>query len=299
LRPSLFLTAIGVGTTLMATAAHAQEPDDPFERFNRSMFNLTMGVTDVFRPVLKIYQVLTPPPLMAVLHNMVTNLGEPVVIANDLLQGRARPFARDTLRVVVNSTLGMGGMVDVAAKHGYAHNDNDFGITLGVWGVRPGPYLFLPLLGPSTVRDGIGMGVDIAFNPMTWVRFPGHRTLQIANGVVHGLDLRLTYDPDLQALTTQAEDPYATLRSVYLQQREAQVNGEAIPPLPSIDEPPASPAPPPSSSAAPGPSSEAAPTPATQMAMATAEPADDVDAPIATAFARDRADAAPHYYASN
>ena len=136
-------------------------------------------------------------------------MGEPVVIANDVLQARLPAGARDTARFVTNATIGIGGTIDVASRHVLPHHDNDFGITLGVWGVRPGPYLFLPFLGPSTVRDGVGLGVDVLLNPLTYIRFPGRLTLQYTTTVVGGIDRIQSSAGQLEALTADAADPYA------------------------------------------------------------------------------------------
>lgn len=293
---------------LAAADARAQTPGDPYEGMNRRFYASAMHLNEKYLgPLVRIYRALTPGPIGIAIHNMLTNLGEPVVIINDVLQGRPKPFARDTFRVVANTTAGLGGMIDVAALHGVTHHDNDFGITLGVWGVRPGPYLFLPFLGPSTVRDGIGKGVDIALNPFTYLRFPGRLTLQYSSAVVGVLDQRVATQGELEALTADAADPYATLRSVYLQSREAEVRGEdnAAPDLPPLDEPP--PAPPGGASPAASPQTSNAPTLSTPTPRAS-EPSNspgpeaavsDLDAPMATAYARDTDRSAPRYFAAN
>jgi len=226
---------------------------------------------------------------------MIVNIGEPVAIINDVLQGRPRPFGRDTVRFVADSTAGIGGMIDVAGMHGLPHHDNDFGVTLGVWGVRPGPYLFVPVLGPSTVRDSIGAGVDVLLNPFTYLRFPGRLSLQYSTTVVGTLDRRATTQGDLEVITADAADPYATLRSVYLQSREAQIRGDdAAPDLPQIDDP--APTPP----AAPGPGADAAPLPTPTDAPVIQEAsATDPDAAIATAFPCDTDRSAPRFLAAN
>ena len=164
-------------------------PDDPYEGLNRRLY--ISGDKHIFLPIAKLYHALTPGPIGEAVHNMLTNLSEPLVVANDILQARLPAGARDTARFVTNATVGIGGMIDVASRHGLQHHENDFGITLGVWGVRPGPYVFLPFLGPSTVRDGIGLGVDVLLNPLTYMRFPGHLTLEYTTIVVGGLDQRI------------------------------------------------------------------------------------------------------------
>jgi len=306
LRPHLLVTVFGFGAALVASGAHAQTPDDPYERMNRRFYASAIDANRrFFRPIARLYRALTPGPIGFVIHNMVTNLSEPVIVANDVLQFRGRAAGRDFARLAFNTTVGIGGMIDAAAPQGLPHHDNDFGITLGVWGVKPGPYLFLPFLGPTTVRDGIGMAGDAAMSPLNYVRFPGRLTLQVTSGVVGGLDKRISSQGDLDAITGDAADPYATLRSVYLQSREAAVRGEdAAPVLPPIDEPEPSAAP---TSSAPGPGADAAPIStaapvapsAVDAPVAREAAASNLDGPIATAFPCDSYRAQPRYLAAN
>jgi phospholipid-binding lipoprotein MlaA len=289
LRPRLFIALVGFGAALVAADVRAQTPDDPYEGLNRRFYASAMHVDErYFQPLVRVYHALTPGLIGLAIHNLITNLGEPVVIVNDVLQVRLHAAAHDMVRLAANTTFGIGGMVDVAARNGLQHHDNDFGITLGVWGVKPGAYLFVPLLGPSTVRDSIGAGVDVLLNPLTYIRFPGRLTLQYSTAVVGTLDKRLNSQGDLEAITSDAADPYATLRSVYLQSREAEVRGESAGPvLPPIDEPEP---PPPTTQSPPGPSADAAPPAsgpsAVRVQEAEAAPV-DLDAPMATAFASD------------
>jgi phospholipid-binding lipoprotein MlaA len=296
LRPRLLISLLGFGVALVAADVDAQTPEDPDEGLNRRVYAATMHIDHQYlRPLAGLYRFLTPGPIGIAIHNVLTTLGEPVVIANDILQARLKAGARDTVRFVANATIGIGGMIDVASRHGLPHHENDFGITLGVWGAKPGPYLFLPLLGPSTVRDGIGMGVDVLLNPLTWMRFPGHLTLEYSTAVVGGLDRRLNAGAQLETLTADAADPYATLRSVYLQSREAEIRGEsAAPELPPIDEPAPTPQP------AASPAALADPPPATAPNVSRVQQAavPDLDAPMATAFPGDTDRSAPRFLAA-
>lgn len=262
--------------------AHAQTvANDPFEKVNRRVFNSSMALDQkYFLPLARRYQALTPGVLGLAIHNFVTNLGEPIVVGNDILQFRLRRGADDLARLVFNTTFGIGGIIDVAKHEGLPHRDNDFGVTLGVWGVKPGPYLFLPVLGPSTVRDAIGMGVDTVASPLNWVRFPGRRTLQITTGVLGGFDSRVRQEGEMQAELSGATDPYATIRSDYLQSREAMIRGEeAAPVLAPIDE---APPPPPGASAAPDGEQSPAASPSAALPSGMAEPSTQ---PIVTARA--------------
>ena len=209
-----------------------------------------------FLPVTRLYQSLAPGVLGLAIHNFVTNLSEPVVIGNDLLQLRLRRGADDLARMVTNTTFGLGGLIDLAKRQGLPHRDNDFGVTLGRLGVKPGAYLFLPLLGPSDVRDAIGMGVDALMSPLTWVHFPGHFTVEVTTTLAGAIDSRSRSQDQLEAVISGATDPYATIRSDFLQSREAMIRGEeAAPVLPPLDDP--APAAPPGAS--PSPSAAASP----------------------------------------
>jgi phospholipid-binding lipoprotein MlaA len=263
-------------------------PGDPLEQLNRQFFALSMKADQkYFLPISRLYQKLTPGVLGLAIHNFVTNLSEPVIIINDLLQGRGRRGADNIARLVTNTTFGMGGIIDLAKREGLPHRENDFGITLGVWGVKPGSYIFTPLLGPSTTRDSIGKGVDFFFSPLTWVDFPGHFWLEVSTTLAGAFDSRIRSNDQLEAETEGATDPYATIRSDYLQSREAMVRGEEAPVvLPPLDEPepaapPASGAPAPAPGAGPSPSASAPPSTA-GVAMADAA-AVAPGSPIATA----------------
>ena len=160
-----------------------------------------------FLPVTRLYQSLTPGVMGLAIHNFVTNLSEPVVIGNDLLQLRLRRGADDFARMVTNTTFGIGGLIDLAKRQGLPHRDNDFGVTLGRLGVKPGAYLFLPLLGPSDARDAIGMGVDALMSPLTWVHFPGHFTVEVTTTVAGAIDSRSRSQDQLEAITCRRDRP--------------------------------------------------------------------------------------------
>jgi phospholipid-binding lipoprotein MlaA len=249
-----------------AAAAGAHAPGDPWERFNRRIFAFNK-VLDRFliRPLSRLTNGLTPGPIGKIIHNFVVNLNEPVVIVNDLLQIRPGPAAHAVVRLVVNTTAGGLGAIDVAKALGDPAHVNGFGDTLGRWGLNAGPYIVLPVFGPSSVRDLFGMLVDDATLPNQSVNYPYRTEVDITVAVIGGLNERAGVDNDLTTLLAGAADPYATLRSSYLQSREAQIRGpKALPPLPQIDDAapttaPTVPAPESPPSAAPAP---AAPTPA-------------------------------------
>ena len=283
----------------------SKTPGDPYEQLNRQFYASSIAVDQkYFLPLSRAYHALTPGVLGLAIHNFVTNLSEPVVIGNDLLQGRFRRGADNFARLVTNTTFGIGGIIDLAKRQGLPHRDNDFGITLGVWGVKPGAYIFLPLLGPTTTRDSIGKGVDALMSPLTWVHFPAHFAVEVTTTLVGAFDSRIRAQDQFEAETAGATDPYATIRSDYLQSREAMIRGEeAAPELTPLDEPPESNTPPanvapgasPSASAAPPAAALAtadaaaiAPDPRPAAAPSDAEAAADPELAMVTAQPRDR-----------
>ncbi|MGI9170618.1 MAG: MlaA family lipoprotein, partial [Caulobacteraceae bacterium] len=220
MRRSIFAAVPAVAALCVAGAAAARPatPADPWESLNRRGYAIN-GVLDriLIRPAAMLYRALTPGAIGKGLHNAVTNLGEPLVFINDVLQLRPRRAAEATVRFAVNSTVGLAGLIDVVARDGIVHHDSGFGDTLGRYGVKPGPYLFVPVIGPSTVRDLFGAGVDIVTDPVHWANYPYRTEIGVGDTVIGGLDTRAAADDQLEAILADAADPYATLRSVYLQ----------------------------------------------------------------------------------
>lgn len=214
--------------TVEATSVTTLErtPGDPLEGFNRHMF-ATFQSTDrkFFRPVAMGYKHIVPKPVRSGLRHFFSNLGEPLVFLNDLLQLKPGRAGKTLARFLFNSTIGVGGLIDVAKLPGLKlpHHDNSFGNTLAFYGVGPGPYLFLPFVGPTTLRDFLG-GQGEAFVLPLSIGTPFDRwEYQLPRGISTGLDQRAENDADLKAVFDGAVDPYATLRSVYLQNRAAEV----------------------------------------------------------------------------
>ena len=198
-----------------------RDPRDPWERFNRSSYQFNDALDRaVLKPVAKGYTHL-PQPVQTGMHNFFDNLDYPVTIVNDLLQGQLKPFFSDIGRFVLNSTLGLGGLFDPATPAGLQKNYRDFGQTLGKWGVPKGPYVVVPLFGPYDVRDGIGsVTVDYYANPRSYLNFWTNLGLYTVRTVDHRSRL-LPLDATLQS----AYDPYAFVRSAYLQNRDFMVHG--------------------------------------------------------------------------
>lgn len=233
----------GIAPVIAATRepAGASAPDDPWERRNRRNYAIE-GVLDrhVIGPAARVYHKLTPDPIGRGIHNVLVNLSEPVVIINDMLQLRFKRAGVSATRLVTNSTIGLLGLFDVASRAGLTHHGNEFGVTLGRYGVPSGPYMYVPLVGPSTVRDFVGAGVDFLMNPLHWLTYADRTEVGATQITVGGLDTRVMTEDQLNALLSGAIDPYATLRSVYLQNKTGEVEGDGVPhELPSFDETPA------------------------------------------------------------
>ena len=255
MRPTIFAAAAVLVVTaatplaaapLRATPVRAEGVNDPFEKLNRAGFAIE-GVLErwVVGPLSHIYRALTPGPIGQGIHNLVTNLTEPMTAMNGVFQLRPKRAGAAIVRFAFNSTFGLAGLIDVAAKGGIPHRANSFGDTLGRYGIGSGPYLFFPLVGPSSVRDMLGTVVDIVIDPVHLVNYPYRSEVSIGSGVAGGLDLAVHSEGDLKALLSDAADPYATLRSTYLQARQAEIKGEGAAPLdlPDLDQPTLAPAP--------------------------------------------------------
>ena len=274
-RSALAISAVVLSLAVapIAEAAPTHALGDPLERANRVGFGVHQFLDRVLlRPVAMVYKTVVPGVVRSGVRHVLDNLDEPVVMANDLFQGHPENAGRTTVRFAVNSTFGVLGLFDVAGKTGLPHHDNSFAFTLGRHHVKPGPFLFIPLVGPTTTRDLIGGAVDGTLDPFHWLRYRYRNPITVSRAVVGGLDLRANADADLSALLDGATDPYATLRSVYLQNQQSQIDGggdaATLPALPDFDDPAAPAAKPedksavPPSDAAPaGPSAAAAAAP--------------------------------------
>ena len=189
---------------------------DPYEGFNRSMYDFNMTVDrNLLKPVANGYKAITPVFVQSRVSNFFTNLKGINVVINDLLQGKFKQSASDAGRFTTNSTIGLLGLFDVATDFGFESNVEDFGQTLAVWGVAQGPYLVLPLFGPTTLRDGTAVVFDKAANPATYV--PG-------SGIVEGISDRANAEGALNFIDEAALDPYVFMRESFLQYRTSLVN---------------------------------------------------------------------------
>lgn len=235
-----------IAASASSAAAAPVGQHDPFERLNRPLYALN-NVLDraFFRPIAMLYRRVLPRPVRRGAHNFLDNLDEPIVFANDVLQLRIRDASRTAVRFAGNTTFGLLGLRDIATGAGLPHHDNNFGFTLGRLGIGPGPYLFIPALGPTTLRGLTGMGVDLYIDPLNQVRHVKSRKLEIAQVVVGMIDGRVEAESDLNDVEATATDPYATVRSVYLQDLAVRSNGgevtlDSLPDLPTDPSSPAS-----------------------------------------------------------
>jgi phospholipid-binding lipoprotein MlaA len=219
-------------------AAGEEDFHDPFENANRAIFDFNQTVDRaVLVPVAKAYRAALPDPMRDSVRDFLYNLNAPLIFANDALQGRFA-LAKDTfLRFVIDSTIGMGGLVDVAGRWGIPYHEQDLGITLGVWGVAEGPYLVIPVLGPSDPRDLFGTAAQGFGDPWNIVATNHHMIwIVFARGGVSGIDQRSRLIETLADIERTSLDYYATIRSVYRQRRAALIHRtkEPLPPNPSL-----------------------------------------------------------------
>ena len=216
----------------------ADAEHDPAEPVNRTIFKVNVAADHaVMKPVAEAYTDHVPEGVQKGIHNVVQNLKEPAVAVNDALQGNVRHAWESVQRLAVNSTAGVAGIFDVADKLGLPAHKADFGQTLAVWGVGEGPFVELPLLGPSNARDAVGTVVDMAMNPLTFVGGAPATYASVATGSANVVDTRAQHLHDLDELERNSLDYYATLRSVYRQHRDAEISAakEREPPQGQID----------------------------------------------------------------
>jgi phospholipid-binding lipoprotein MlaA len=239
LRSGALPTLLGIATLLAlaacATRPPASDPDavadyeqtnDPLEPTNRVFYKVDDALdTYALKPIAQGYVYVTPQPVRTGVHNLLTNLDSPVLFANDVAQANPRRAGDTFMRFLINSTAGVLGIFDVAKQAGYPGHDSDFNVTLAVWGVPDGPFLYLPVLGPSSPRGVAGYAADAALDPFTYV--PHGYGLKTFNWARYGLgiiDTRAELLPDLDKVKASALDPYATFRSLYRQHVQSEVD---------------------------------------------------------------------------
>ncbi len=226
--------SIALGLGACATAPNAsdagaiadyRETNDPLEPTNRVFYAINNGLdTVLLRPLAVAYRYAVPQVIRTHAHDVLANLDSPVLLANDMMQGKPRRAGDTLMRFLVNSTVGVAGIFDVATDLGWPAHDTDFGVTLALWGLPSGPFLFLPVLGPTNPRDATGFGVDIALDPLTYV---GKGTVVTALDYTRfglsAIDQRAAVLDELDRIKEGALDPYATFRSLARQHRESEI----------------------------------------------------------------------------
>lgn len=225
---TLSLTACSSLPKTPAEQAEAKTVNDPLESVNR----VTLDVNDfldrlLLRPLAELYRVTVPPPLRDRVGNVLSNMGEPVILANNLLQGEFGKASTTLQRFAVNTTVGAGGMFEVANGWDLQKQSGDFGQTLYRWGINEGPYLVLPIFGPSNIRDAIGLGVDSVISPWQYVVAIGPSSIEdkytISKVAATALSQREKNIEGLDALKEGSLDFYAQLRSVMRQHRAKEL----------------------------------------------------------------------------
>ncbi len=233
------LCAALLGLSACASRPGSKEAHDPFEGFNRGVYKFNTAVDNAtLKPAAKAYNAVVPAPARRGVDNAVQNLQEPWTMVNSLLQGKISNMFNSLGRFLVNSTFGFAGFADRASKWDMTANEEDFGQTLGVWGVPEGPYIMLPFLGPSNGRDFTGVVVEFFGDPVSYglkkkvSRYAswGRKGVEIGNFRTKALK---TVDPVLDS----SDDPYVTLRSAYRQQRVFEVSDGKVIGVDASDDP--------------------------------------------------------------
>ena len=205
---------------LSGCASTASNPKDPYEGFNRAMFSVNEGVDAVLKPVAEGYDAAAPLPVKAGIGNFFGNIYDVWTAVNNFLQGKGSEGLSDVGRVLINTTVGIGGVFDVASEMGLEKHAEDFGQTLGVWGVPEGDYLYWPLIGPRTTRDTMGWMVDTFADPVWRVDDIALRNTMVG---VCFIDLRASLLPTDKIVEQAAFDKYNYIRDAYLQNRRSAI----------------------------------------------------------------------------
>ena len=204
--------------------AERSDPRDPYENLNRKVFVVNQVFDQVLlKPVARGYSNYAPNFIQNTVGNFFGNLADVWTAVNNFLQGKPREGIQDTGRVAVNTVFGVAGLADVATKLGFPKHQEDFGQTLGVWGVKPGPYVMLPLFGPSTMRDAVAKPLDLYADPLN---LSTRADVEYSLRAMRLVDDRARLLPTTDMIEKVALDPYQFVRDAHFQRREAKVNDD-------------------------------------------------------------------------
>ncbi len=227
---SAFKVSIVVSSMLFLSACattSALDERDPWEGFNRGVFSFNQTMDDfVFEPVGKVYDFITPDIIDDGVSNFFSNLNQLPVIANDILQFKFDQAANDTVRFFINSTLGLFGFFDIASEGNLASSKEDFGQTLGHWGINSGPYLVLPFFGPASIRDVAGFAVDRGvFSPIAYVDDDMSRAGLLT---LEYIDFKSDILSTSNLIGDASLDEYDFIKNAYFEKRDSQINGDGF-----------------------------------------------------------------------
>lgn len=240
MRRSVF-AGLSVVAACVLAPGHARAQDsanDPWEAANRRLFAAHEAIDEaLIEPAARGYRAITTEPVRNGVTNFLRNLRAPVIFANDVLQGEGARAGVTAARFGVNSTIGLLGVMDPAQRMGLERHDEDFGQTLAVWGVGGGPYIFVPVLGPTNLRDGAGRIADMALNPLTWAEFDGQAAVRTTRGLMTGVSARENLIEPIDEVRANSLDPYVTFRSTYglLRESAIQNNRHDVQQLPEFE----------------------------------------------------------------
>jgi phospholipid-binding lipoprotein MlaA len=226
------LLKLGLAALLLALGGCASDPtipDDPLEPMNRFFFDINARLDrHAALPAASFYSENVPTGIRGGIHNVLSNLGGPVTVANDVLQVDFTNAGIALSRFVINSTLGVAGIFDVATGWGLPERPRDFGETLGTYGIAAGPYLVLPLRGPTSVRDFGGGYVDGYFSPLHFIQYNGSNYVGLVRSSLGSVDTRAQNIVTFRDIERSSVDYYATLRTYYLQRRARQIEDKSV-----------------------------------------------------------------------
>lgn len=213
----------------ISDTSSVNEINDPLEDLNRVIFFINDGLDTMFlRPISVAYVTFIPTPLRKGIDNFMSNVATPVTLSNDLLQGEWERAGITTKRFIINSTVGLGGLMDYAATQGLPKHTEDFGQTLAVYGVGTGPYLVVPVLGPATPRHLVGRAVDLLADPWTYILYNQSRLVRIAPTAIVAASIRGSNDKALASIKDTSADYYTSIKNLYSQSRRNAINNGEV-----------------------------------------------------------------------